>query len=149
MPPPSKKTEFLRVAPRTFVPITELRFTFDRSRGPGGQNVNKRSSRATLWFDVLESPSLTDHQKSRLQKRLETRINKEGILRMVASKFRTQAANRRVLLERFVDVVSEALTEKTARKKTRTPKSVKRKRANEKRHKSRLKDSRKPPARDD
>ncbi|GJM23905.1 MAG: aminoacyl-tRNA hydrolase [Phycisphaerae bacterium] len=137
------------MAARTLIPAYEVWFTFDRSSGPGGQNVNKRSSRVTMWFDVVSSPSLTDRQKSLLQARLRTRINKEGLLRLVASKHRTQAANRRTLEERFVEVIGEALIETPKRKKTRIPKSVKRKRISDKRHRSRTKDARRTPNDDD
>lgn len=136
----------LRVAPRTFIPTYELWFTFDRSSGPGGQNVNKRDSRVTLWFDAVSSPSLTARQKSLLQSRLSTRINRDGVLRMVASKFRTQAGNRRVLLERFVEVVTEALIEKTPRKKKKISKAAKRRRVEDKRHKSKIKQLRRAPS---
>ncbi len=136
----------LRVAARTFIPMHELWFTFDRSSGPGGQNVNKRDSRVTLWFDVVSSPSLSDRQKALLQARLATRINRDGILRMVASKFRTQASNRRVLLERFVEVLTEALIETPPRKKKKISKAAKRRRVEDKRHKSRTKESRRAPS---
>ena len=98
-----------------------------------------------MWFDVVSSPSLTERQKFLLQTRLKTRINKEGLLRLVASKHRTQAANRRTLEERFVEVIGEALVETAKRKKTKVPKSVKRKRISDKRHRSRIKDTRRAP----
>ncbi len=138
-----------RVAARTLIPAYEVWFTFDRSSGPGGQNVNKRSSRATLWFDVSASPSLTDRQKYLMRLRLKTRINKDGLLRMVASKHRTQIANRRTLEARFEEVVSEALIETVKRKTTKMPRAAKRKRIGDKRHRSRVKDSRRSPPPDD
>jgi ribosome-associated protein len=141
----SNELDGFRVAPRTFIPAYEVWFTFDRSSGPGGQNVNKRSSRVTMWFDVPASPSLSSRQKSLIRSGLKTRINKEGLLRLVASKHRTQAANRRTLEERFVEVVGEALIEKTVRKKTKMPNAVKRKRISDKRHRSRVKDTRRTP----
>ena len=137
--------EGFRVAARTVIPAHEVWFTFDRSSGPGGQNVNKRSSRVTLWFDVLASPSLNNRQKALIRSRLSTRINKDGLLRMVASRHRTQAANRRTLEGRFVEVIGEALIEETVRKKTKVPNAVKRKRLTEKRHRSRVKDARRSP----
>ncbi|HMC82356.1 MAG TPA: aminoacyl-tRNA hydrolase [Candidatus Polarisedimenticolia bacterium] len=72
----------------------ELRFTASRSGGPGGQNVNKVSTRVTLWFDVAGSPSLTAEQRSLIRSRLATRISKEGVLRVVSQQTRSQAANR-------------------------------------------------------
>lgn len=145
----SDETDGFRVASRTVIPSYEVWFTFDRSSGPGGQNVNKRSSRVTMWFDVGASPSLSARQKSLIRSRLKTRINKEGLLRLVASKHRTQAANRRTLEERFVEVVGEALIEEAVRKQTKVPKSVIRKRISDKRHRSRVKESRRTPGEDE
>ncbi len=145
----TQDAEGFQVATRTFIPAYEIWFTFDRSSGPGGQNVNKRSSRVTLWFDVDASPSLSQPQKQLIHTQLKTRINKEGILRMVASKHRTQAANRRTLETRFEEVVREALIEKPKRKKTKVPKSVKRKRISDKKHRSQVKESRRRPPADD
>ena len=71
----------------------ELVFTASRSGGPGGQNVNKVNTRMTLLFDLAGSPSLTDVQKRRVSKRLATRIDKQGRLRVVSQKHRTQEAS--------------------------------------------------------
>ncbi len=54
----------------------ELRFTYSRSSGPGGQNVNRVETRVTLLFDVLRSPGLTEDEKRRIATQLATRINK-------------------------------------------------------------------------
>ncbi len=79
----------------------ELRFTYSRSSGPGGQNVNRVETRVTLLFDVLGSPSLSEGHKRRIASLLATRINKEGILRVVSQRHRTREANRRAARERF------------------------------------------------
>jgi ribosome-associated protein len=76
------------------IPEHELSFTTARSGGPGGQHVNKVSSRVTLWFNVAESPSLSAFQKRRIMSRLATRINQRGELRVVAQQHRSQIANR-------------------------------------------------------
>jgi ribosome-associated protein len=96
----------------------ELRFTFSRAPGPGGQKVNKTSTRVTLHFDVAGSDALSPAQKQRITEALPGRISKTGVLRVVSSKHRTQAANRRAAIQRF----TELLTEETPRReKTSTP----------------------------
>ena len=68
------------VIPGLEIPEGELEFVASRSGGPGGQNVNKVSSRVTLRFDVGHSGSLNEEQRTRIQRRLATRINKDGVL---------------------------------------------------------------------
>lgn len=100
-----------------YIPDTELRFTFSRSGGPGGQNVNKVSTRVTLWFDLNGSSSLTEGQKQKIRSRLGNRMNEAGILSISSSSFRTQKANREDAVRRFQAVVSAALAERPAGKK--------------------------------
>jgi ribosome-associated protein len=72
----------------------ELSYSTSRSSGPGGQNVNKIESRVTVLFDVTGSRTLSEEQKRLIFERLATRINREGVLRVISQKHRTQAANR-------------------------------------------------------
>jgi ribosome-associated protein len=118
---------------------TELAFTTSRSSGPGGQNVNKVNTRVTLLFDVERSPSLLEEQRLLVRERLTGRINKEGILRVVVQRHRTQLANREEAVRRFADLVRVALFEEQVRIKVRMPKGVKERRLEEKRLRSRLK----------
>ena len=123
----------------------ELRFAYSRSSGPGGQNVNRVETRVTLLFDVDASPSLTDAQKRRIHSRLATRINKDGVLRVVSQRFRTREANRRAAVERFEELLAEALRRQRPRRKTRVPKAVKRRRIESKRRRGEIKRSRSKP----
>ena len=120
----------------------ELAFTASRSSGPGGQNVNKVNTRITLRFDVAGSPSLSAEQKQRIGRKLATRIDKHGVLRVVSQKYRTQAANRRAATERCRQLLREALERKPARKKTRVSAAARQRRLDEKRRRSRLKQGR-------
>jgi ribosome-associated protein len=128
-----------------FIPADEISFTASRSGGPGGQNVNKVSSRVTLLFDMAGSPSLTPEQKDRLRARLSSRLSGEGILRVVCQKHRSQHANRLEAAERFALILREALAETPPRRKTRTPKSVTRRRLETKRLRGGLKQARRRP----
>lgn len=130
------------------VPENEISFSFSTSSKPGGQNVNKVSTRATLLFDVANSAALTDRQREMILANLSTRINKNGILRVSSQKHRSQSENRRAAEERFVSLVAEAVRPRPKRKRTRKPASVRRKRLEAKRHRSRVKKLRarpKPP----
>lgn len=128
-----------------FISEDELSFTFSRSGGPGGQNVNKVSSRVTLWFDVENSKSLSDEQKRKILQELPTRINKQGIFHVVSQKNRSQWENREDAVERFVELLRAALRRKAPRKKTKTPGWAKEKRLRQKGLRSRVKAQRSRP----
>ena len=83
------------------IPESELSFRFSRSGGPGGQNVNKVSSRVEVEFDVMSSPSLTDSQRRRLLHRLGGRLGSNGILRIHVDDSRSQWQNRQTAVRRL------------------------------------------------
>jgi ribosome-associated protein len=91
------------------IPEGELNFRFSRSSGPGGQNVNKRETQVELVFDVANSPSLSPPQRERVMQKLASRIDSQGLLHVVASEQRTQGRNRDIAVERFCELVREAL----------------------------------------
>ena len=132
----------LKITDQLSIPSGELRFTASRSSGPGGQRLNKVSTRVILRFDVTGSPSLSSEQKSRILSRLATRISKAGVLRVVSQQTRSQAANREVALERFVALLQTALQEKPPRKKTRVSTAAKQRRLDAKKRRSRVKKQR-------
>jgi ribosome-associated protein len=117
----------------------ELAFTTSRSSGPGGQNVNKVSTRVTLLFDLEGSTSLSDQQRELLRSRLPGRISKDGVLRVVSQRHRTQLANRDAAVERFVELVRTALTEERERVPVTPSGRAREKRLEAKRLRSRLK----------
>ncbi|MBN2182352.1 MAG: aminoacyl-tRNA hydrolase [Sedimentisphaerales bacterium] len=120
----------------------ELVFTASRSAGPGGQNVNKLNTRITLLFDVAACRSLSDRQKRQIFSRLSTRIDKNGLLRVVSQKYRTQKANRNAAVERLQKLLSGALKNAPVRKKTKVPYAAKQRRLDDKKKRGRLKKQR-------
>ena len=122
-----------------FINDDEIVFKVSRSSGPGGQNINKVNTRVTLLFDVANCGSLSDLQKQRILTRLATRADKNGVLRVVSQKYRTQKANRRAAIERLQELLAGALKNRPIRKKSKVPYAAKQRRLEEKRRRSLLK----------
>ena len=117
----------------------ELRFEFSRSSGPGGQNVNKVETKVRLLFDVRSSSSLTADQRDRIEERLATRITKDHVLHVTSQRHRTREANRRATIERFAELLDEALAEKEPRIPRKVPKAQRKRRLESKRRRSQKK----------
>lgn len=131
------------------IPERELRFHASRSSGPGGQNVNKVNTRVTLHFDVRRSPSLTTVQKSLIGRKLQTRLNKEGVLYLYAQRAASQSLNRAEVLEKFCRLLREALAPRKIRKETRISQRSIEKRLDQKKLRGRVKQLRNRPTRVD
>lgn len=101
------------------IPGWELWFTASRAGGPGGQHVNTSSSRVTLWWNLAGTTVLDEAQRARVQRRLASRINAEGILQVSAEDERSQLANREAARSRLAALVGEALHVQKARRPTR------------------------------
>ncbi len=136
-------------APRVKTLLDELELTAIHSSGPGGQNVNKVATAIQLRFDVANSPSLEADVKARLADLAGQRMTTSGELVLTARRHRTQEGNRRDALARLQALLDEAARPPRPRLPTRTPPAVKRKRLQDKRPRSAVKRSRRPPSRDD
>jgi ribosome-associated protein len=133
----------IRVTDDIAIREDELVFKFSRSGGPGGQNVNKIDSRATLFFGIAACRGLSEEQKSRILTRLAGRITREGLLRIVSQRHRTQGANRRAAIERLVELLKTGIKERKVRKATAVPYAARQKRLERKKQRSGLKQQRK------
>ncbi|MGA3013719.1 MAG: alternative ribosome rescue aminoacyl-tRNA hydrolase ArfB [Bacteroidales bacterium] len=96
----------------------EFIFSSSRSRGPGGQNVNKVNTKVELRFNILHSNILTDEEKEILLIRLCKKINEEGFLIIVSQSERTQLKNKLKTIEKFYLLIFKALTPVKKRKPT-------------------------------
>ncbi|MEL6866148.1 MAG: alternative ribosome rescue aminoacyl-tRNA hydrolase ArfB [Bacteroidota bacterium] len=94
----------------------ELTFRYSRSSGSGGQHVNKVATQVELLFSVAESELLTKAQKMRINQHLASRIDQQGILHLRCSETRSQHRNRQLVINRFDELISEALRPKRKRK---------------------------------
>jgi ribosome-associated protein len=139
----------IEITPELSIPDGELTFTASRSGGPGGQNVNKVSTKITLRFDVTGSPSLSSEQKAHILGRLATRINRDGILQVVSQRHRSQAANREAAVERFVELLRVALAEEPPRVPTRPTRVARERRVASKKLRAHVKEARRRPNVDD
>ena len=123
----------------------EIEESFVRAGGPGGQNVNKVSSAVQLRFDLRHSPSLPGPVRARAERLAGRRLTKEGVLVITAARFRSQERNRADALERLVELLRQAAVPPPPRKPTRTPRSAKRKRLEEKVRRGEVKKQRRGP----
>ena len=122
----------IEISPTLTIDEREIQETFVRAEGPGGQNVNKVSTVVQLRFDVQHSPSLPPHVKKRLTQIAGSRMTKEGVLVIVARRFRTQAQNRDDAMNQLVDLLRRAEIRPKAHLKTRVPLGQKKRRREDK-----------------
>ena len=115
--------------------LPELEFSTSRSSGPGGQNVNKVSTKVIIRWNLLHSTLITDEQKMLLLNKLSAQLTREGELIINSQESRSQLQNKELALEKLDTLLRKALTKPKARKATRPTKSSKVKRVdNKKRH---------------
>lgn len=97
----------------------EIKFTFIRAPGPGGQNVNKVATAVQLRFDVKHSPSLSEHVRTRLLMLAGKQLTRTGELVIKASRYRTQERNKQDALDRLRELLRRAAIVPKKRKKTK------------------------------
>lgn len=125
--------------------LDELQFKMVRGSGPGGQHVNKVATKVLLQFNLEASRGLDESQKELLRVSLSTRLTQSGQLQMQCSETRSQLRNKRILQQRFLDLISNGLIQEKPRKATRVPRAVVKKRLDNKKRQSQKKADRKPP----
>jgi len=123
----------------------ELQFKAVRSSGAGGQHVNKVSSKVELYFDVMNSTSISDEEKELLLKNISTRLTKGGVLQLSSSESRSQHTNKEKVIKHFFEILAAGLTRPKKRRPTRMSWSKKAKRSENKQKHSAKKSLRKKP----
>jgi ribosome-associated protein len=131
--------EGLRVKPNLLIPEDELLASISRSGGPGGQHVNKTSTRVSLRWSVTESRVLSDAQRARLLKTLAARLTQSGELIVHVDSERSQSRNRELARERLAKVVRAGLAVRKARRPTKPTKASKTRRLQSKQKRGHIK----------
>ena len=126
---------------RDFSP--EFSFSASRSSGPGGQHVNKVSTKVELRFHIMNSALLTDEEKNLLLEKLANRITNEGELVIVSQSGRSQLKNKEAVIEKFYRLLKRVLTPRKKRKPTLPSPEAIEKRLEEKRIRAEKKERRK------
>lgn len=138
------KEERLWINEQLGIPLSELSFHFSRSSGPGGQHVQKTSTRVELRFDVAHSPSLTEEQRALILQRLGRYVDSSGTLHLTAQSERSQLQNRKEVITRFQTLMQLALRRRKRRKPTSPTRASRERRLREKRRRSEVKRMRGP-----
>jgi ribosome-associated protein len=138
------REKVLRITNTLTIPLSELRFRFARSSGPGGQHVNRSATRVELLFDVTGSPSLTEAQRERALKALAPYIDSDGVLHLISQTFRSQFRNREEAVERFQTLMRRAVKVPKRRRPTRPSRAAQERRLASKRRRSEIKRQRGP-----
>lgn len=122
--------------------MNEIQFSFVRSSGAGGQNVNKVSTKVVLKFDVLNSVILKDDEKQILLEKLKNNLTANGVLIITSQEKRSQLQNKEVALEKLDTLLTKAFHKKKKRKATKPSKGAVEKRITNKKKNSEKKSNR-------
>jgi ribosome-associated protein len=132
------------------IPDDELEWTFARSGGPGGQNVNKVASKAVLrWKAAATAAPIPEAARARMKSTFPSRFTTEGDVVIPSQKYRDQERNKLDCVEKLTEMVRAALVEPVARKKRKVSQAAKRRRVADKRLNSAKKQSRRKTGSDD
>lgn len=129
-------------APRHRIPLSELEIQFARASGPGGQNVNKTSTKAQARWDLEASPSFSEKEKQLIRERLASRLTKRGELVVSSMRERSQLQNKERATERLRKLVTDALAPQEKRIPTKPTRASKRRKTENKSRRSEVKRSR-------
>ena len=139
----------LQINEKIQIDESEFDWSYARSGGPGGQNVNKVSSKAILHWNIMTSQGIDQDIRERFMTYYKSRVTVDGYLVIMDQSTRDQARNRAKCLEKLIRMLHRATTEPTPRKKTRPSRSSQMQRVAHKRRTSRMKTQRKLPSGED
>lgn len=139
----------LIVTPRIRVAASEFRFRYDRSSGPGGQNVNKVNSKVTLHWGLKRSKSVSESLRQRFVKRFPRRINQQGEVVIASDRYRDQLRNRQDCLEKLRGLLLSVSRKSKPRRPTTPTRASQERRIENKKRRGDKKTGRRPPTSED
>ncbi len=142
MPDPSPQPPGLELAPGVFAPESALRFSFARSSGPGGQNVNKVNTKVDLWVPVAALAGLHPDAAQRLRTLAGRRLTLADEIHISAQSERTQDTNRSEAMARLRELLVQAMHRPKTRRKTKPSYGSKQRRLQSKKRRSEIKSGR-------
>jgi ribosome-associated protein len=125
--------------------LSELHYKAVRSSGSGGQNVNKVASKVVLSFNLETSQAFEENEKEIINNKLKRKITQEKLLILNCDEDRSQLKNKKIVTQRFLDIIENALVVTKKRVKTSIPKAINEKRIQEKKINAEIKSNRKKP----
>ena len=129
----------LEINPNIKIPESELRLTFARSSGPGGQNVNKVASKAVLHFDLVNSPSVPADVRQRFIARFGGRVTNAGEVVIHSEEYRDQPRNIEACYAKLRQMILSVLKPPKKRRPTKPTRGSKVRRLKEKKARSEVK----------
>ena len=127
------------------IPLAEFDFEYIRSSGPGGQNVNKTSTKVRLRWNVVDTPSIDEGLLQRIQQNYRSRITGEGEFLVTSQRTRDRETNRADCLEKLAEMIRQVATPPKKRRPTRPTRGSKERRLQNKKQRSQRKEMRRPP----
>ena len=139
----------LNVNEQISIRLKEFKFSYARSPGPGGQNVNKVNSKVILKWSLKKTSALPEPVKRRFAERYASRISQDEEFTITSHRFRDQGRNVADCLSKLRDLILAVATEPKKRKRTKVSKAAKARRLENKRRQSEKKQARKSPKKED
>ena len=124
------------------IPLREFSFSYARSSGPGGQNVNKVNTKVQLRWDLTKSPSLPEAVRQRFLDAFGTRVTNDGELVLSSTRYRDQARNQEDCLEKLRQMLASVARPPKKRRKTKPTRGSVRRRLESKKRNSEKKEGR-------
>ncbi len=137
------------VSDRVRIPAHEVELSYARSGGPGGQHVNKTSSKVLLRWNPTTSEALSEEDRQRLVAKLASRLTEEGDLLITSERNREQSRNVDDAVAKLVDVVRAALKRERKRRKTKPTRASQQRRLDSKKRRGETKRGRRRPSSED